>query len=174
LIKICRRICIRTCSSRLLGFRSLMRKSGFLLNGPKANTSRPNIGFRLCRRIRRSLRSSSTLNCAGGSSAIRSSIKNSGSIITRDEGGAAFTTACRFASQPMNSWCPSRVSFPPQASKPRCSKRLPYPKVINPEDPPVIPERRSRRRSPASALGWRAPWRGDCFDALVANGAFSE
>ena len=125
-----------------IGVRRLMPKNGFSSNGPKLKASRPNIGFRPCRRTRPSRRSSNTPNCAGGSSGIiRNSNKNSASIITKDEGGAAFTTTWLSASQPMDSWSPRGVRFPPQASKPQSSKRLAYPTVIDPADPPIRPER---------------------------------
>src|SRR5258708_10862676 len=48
----------------------------------------------------------------------------------------------RCASRPMDSWSPSGKRFPPQhLVAPRHSKRLLYPKVTDPEDPPLRPER---------------------------------
>lgn len=93
-----------------IGVRRPMPKSGFSSNGPSVKASRPNIGFRPCRRTRPSQRSSNTLNCAGESSVIiRNSNKSSGSIIMRDEVSEAFTTTWLSASQPMDSWSPSGV-----------------------------------------------------------------
>jgi len=59
----------------------------------------------------------------------------------KDEAGEAFTTTWRSASQPTDSWSPNGVWFPPQATKSCSSRRLPYPRVIDPADPPIRAER---------------------------------
>ena len=107
-----------TCPSRLLAFDASCRRMASRRMARRLKASRPNIGFRPCRRTRPSRRSSNTPNCAGGSSAIiRNSNKNSASIITKDEGGAAFTTTWLSASQPMDSWSPRGVLIPPSGVK---------------------------------------------------------
>src|SRR5450759_5280823 len=73
---------------------------------------------------------------------IRSSSRSSGSDILKGVGGAASITTPRCASQPTGSSSPSGRRFPPQdLVPPRCSRRLPYPTVTDPEDPPLRPER---------------------------------
>jgi Winged helix-turn helix len=81
-----------------------------LQTGGFIGIGRPNTGSRPYRRMPPSRRSWKRPNCAGGSSAtIRNSSRNSGSITTKDEAGAAFTTTWRSASQPTDSWSPNGV-----------------------------------------------------------------
>ena len=66
---------------------------------------------------------------------------NLASVTMKEEAGEAFTTIWRSASQPTDSWSPNGVRFPPQATKSCSSRRLPYPRVIDPADPPIRAER---------------------------------
>ena len=85
-------------------------KNGCSSNGRRAKAHRPNTGFRPCRPMRTSRRSSQPPKCAGGSSAtIRNSSRNLASITMKDEAGEAFTTTWRSASQPTDSWSPNEV-----------------------------------------------------------------
>ena len=82
-------------------------------------------------------------SCAGASSAtIRNSSRRSGSGIMKGADGAASTITPRCASRPMDSWSPRGRRFPPQdLPSPRSSRNLPFPAVIDPEAPPLRPER---------------------------------
>src|SRR5438034_829165 len=63
-------------------------------------------------------------------------------VTTKGAVGAASIITPRCASQPTDSWSPRGRRFPPQhLVAPRHSRRLLYPKVIDPEDPPLRPER---------------------------------
>src|SRR5207342_2684688 len=64
------------------------------------------------------------------------------SVISKAADGEDSTTTQRCRSQPTDSWSPSGAGFPPQGNAPsRSSKRLRYPKVIDPAAPPLRPER---------------------------------
>ena len=92
------------------GARSPIRKNGCLSNGRRAKAHRPNTGFRPCRPMPTSRRSSQPPKCAGGSSAtIRNSSRNLASVTMKEEAGEAFTTIWRSASQPTDSWSPNGV-----------------------------------------------------------------
>ena len=114
-----------------------------LIEWPKVRKSRPNIGFRPCRKTSPSANWWSSLNSVGVSSAIiRSSNKRSGSDISKGEAGAVFTTTPRCALPPTDFWSPRGRGFPPQdLATPLGSKNLPFPKVIDPEAPPPRTER---------------------------------
>jgi SRSO17 transposase len=95
---------------------------------------------------------------------IRSSSRSSGSDITRDAVGAASIITRHSASLPMASSSPSGRRFPPQdLVPPRRSRKLPFPKVTDPEEPPLRPERHvpnsiaTMRRRLAAALAERLP-----------------
>jgi hypothetical protein len=114
-----------------------------LIEWPESEKSRPNIGFRPCRKTSPSANWWTSLNSVGVSSAIiRSSNKRSGSDISKDEAGAASTTTPRCASPPTDFWSPRGRGVPPQdLVTPLGSKNLPFPKVIDPEAPPPRTER---------------------------------
>src|SRR3954468_11352225 len=59
----------------------------------------------------------------------------------RGAAGAVSITTLRFASQPTASWFRNGGRFPPQDQPPRSSKRLAFPRVIDPAAPPIRPER---------------------------------
>jgi SRSO17 transposase len=108
-----------------------------------ARPSRPNTGSRRCRQTSASAASSTLPSCAGVSSAIiRNSSRRSGLVTMKGADGVASIITLRCASRLMASCSPSGRRFPPQdLVPPRCSRRLPYPKVIDPEEPPLRPER---------------------------------
>jgi hypothetical protein len=79
----------------------------------------------------------------GGSSAInRSSSRNSSSVIMKGAGGAASITMPPSVLPPTAFWSPNGAPFPPQHQlSPRSSRDLPFPRVIDPEAPPIRPQR---------------------------------
>ena len=56
-----------------------------------------------------------------------------------------------------------RSLIPPQTIKPCSSRRLAYPRVIDPVDPPIEQNAMSKRQSQASALDWPEVSPGDCL-----------
>ncbi len=118
-------------------------RSGCWSSGRRARPSRPSTGSRRCPRTSRSTRWSTPPSCAGASSAtIRISSRRWGSATTKDEDGAASTITPRYASRPTASWSPRGRPFPPRrhVAKRSC-RNLPFPRVTDPEAPPLRPER---------------------------------
>ena len=128
---------------RVERLRSCVSRNGCWSSGPRTRTSRPSTGSRPCPPTSPSANSSTSPSCAGGSSAtIRNSSRNSVSATSKGAVGGASIITPPCASPPTASWSPSGRQFPPQhLVAPRRSGRLPYPKVIDPEDPPLRPER---------------------------------
>ena len=137
-----------------------------LIEWPATPRPRPSIGCPILRRTSLSTSWSTSPNCAGVSSGTtKNSSRNSGSDITRGADGVAFIITRHSASQPTVSSSPSGRRFPPPQDwvPPRGSRILPFPKVIDPEDPPLRPERHvpnsiaTMRRRLATALAERLP-----------------
>ena len=136
-----------------------------LVEWPEAKPSRPNTGSRPFLKTSAST-GWSTLPIYVGvlSEIIRNSSRRSGSGTMKGADGAASITTLRCASRPTDSWSPRGRRFPPQDHvPPRCSRRLPYPIVIDPEEPPLRPERHipnsiaTMRRRLIDALAKRLP-----------------
>src|SRR5439155_22689363 len=83
------------------------------------------------------------LSSRGASSlSILSSSKRSGSDILKAVDGVASIITPRSASQPTDSSSPKGRRFPPQdLVPPHRSKNLPFPKITDPEAPPLRTER---------------------------------
>jgi SRSO17 transposase len=72
----------------------------------------------------------------------RSSSRRSASGTLKGADGAASITTPRYASRPTDFLSPSGRRFPPhEVPPPRTSRNLPFPIVIDPEEPPLRPER---------------------------------
>ena len=95
--------------------------------------------------------------------------KNSGSIITKDEVGAAFTTTWPSVSRPTDSWSPRGVRFPLRRQNHDPQSALLIQRLSTPRIRPSDPNATSSHQSRASALGWRASWCDGCSDVRVAN-----
>ena len=119
------------------------KRNGSSSSGRRTRANPQNTGSQPCRTIRRSSTSSTGPSCVGASSGtIRNSSRRSASVITKVAGGEDFTTTPCWRLQPTDSWFPSGAGFPPQRDVASCSsKRLRYPKVIDPAAPPIRPER---------------------------------
>ncbi len=91
----------------------------------------------------RSESSSAPPSCDGASSAtIRNSNRNSVSAITKGEAGEVSIIMRASASPLTDSSSPRDRLFPPQRRpKPKTARNLPFPKIIDPADPPIRPER---------------------------------
>jgi SRSO17 transposase len=118
-------------------------KEWLLIEWPKARTNPPNTRCRPCQPTSHSAIWSTPQSCDGASNAIiRNSSRRSGSAITKGADGQGSIIMPPCASRPMDSWSPRGRPFPPQdLVPPGCSRYLPYPKVTDPEDPPLRPER---------------------------------
>jgi len=78
----------------------------------------------------------------GSNGTIKNSSRKSALATMKDEGGAAFITTPRCASQLTASSSPSGAPFPPQPSTaPHPSKHLKYPRAFDPAGLPIRPER---------------------------------
>ena len=114
-----------------------------LIEWPEGEDEPTNTGSQPCRKTSRSAIWSTSPNCDGASNAtIRSSSRRLDWGTMKGADGAASITMPRCASQPTDSWSPRGRRFPPQDLPPPCSSRnLPFPPVIDPEVPPLRPER---------------------------------
>ena len=119
------------------------QKSGCSLKGRKEKRNQPSIGSQRFPRTSVFVAWSITRSCAGASSTTTlSSSRRPASATSRGEDGVDSTITPRCRSRFMDSLSPRGELFPPQQQLPKFSSRnLPFPKVTDPEAPPLRPER---------------------------------